>query len=168
MNKIGIVYGTTTGTTAKVAGSILAALGEERADLINVSSLAISDLEKYRNLILGVSTWGAGEMQDDWEGKLHLLKGADLKGKTVALFGLGDQNSYSDTFLDAMGTLYDALADAGVEPVGAWPTDGYDFEKSTAVRNGMFVGLAIDEDNQSKETRARIEAWLGQLEGEWR
>ncbi len=168
MNKIGIVYGTTTGSTSKVANSILAALGEERAELINVSSLAAGDLEKYQNLILGVSTWGMGDMQDDWEGKLSLLKEADLKGKTVALFGLGDQNGYSDTFLDAMGTLYDALADADVTPVGAWPTDGYDFEKSSAVRNGMFVGLAIDEDNQSKMTRERIAAWLGRLEGEWR
>jgi flavodoxin I len=102
-------------------------------------------------------------MQEDWAAKLHLLRSADLKGKTVALFGLGDQSGHPDSFLDAMGTLYDLLVEGGDTPVGSWPADGYGFVRSTALRDGMFVGLALDEDRQAGKTRERIEAWLGQL-----
>ena len=36
-----------------------------------------------KNLILGTSTWGAGELQDDWYDGLKVLQGADLSGKTI-------------------------------------------------------------------------------------
>jgi flavodoxin I len=168
MERIGIIYGSTTGATAKVAESIRKVLGEDRSDLLEVSSIGSEDLKKYDNLILGVSTWGLGDMQDEWEAKLSLLKETDLKEKTVALFGLGDQEGYPDTYLDAMGTLYDLLIAGGVTPVGEWPTDGYSFDKSTAVRDRGFVGLALDEDNQAEKTQERIVAWLVQLENKWR
>jgi flavodoxin I len=31
------------------------------------------------------------------------------------------------------------------------------------LRDGKFLGLAIDEDNQSGKTEARVSAWLDQL-----
>jgi flavodoxin I len=167
MNRIGIVYGSTTGVTAEVAQTIQTLLGKERADLMDVSAITVEDLNRYQNLILGVSTWGMGEMQNDWEAKLKLLKEADLKGKRIALFGLGDQIAYADTYLDAMGTLYDTLLSCGVTPVGQWPADGYACEKSTALRENRFVGLALDEDNESKKTAERIDSWLKQLDGQW-
>jgi flavodoxin I len=143
-------------------------LGEDLADLIEVSKASFEDLNRYRNLILGVSTWGMGDLQDDWDAKLLLLKEADMKGKTVALFGLGDQLGFPDTYLDAMGTLYGLLLAKGVIPVGEWPTDDYTFVQSTAVRDGAFVGLALDEDSQAEKTLDRIVAWLSQIEGAWR
>jgi flavodoxin I len=34
-----------------------------------------------------------------------VLKNANLSGKTIALFGCGDSESYSDTFCDGMGII---------------------------------------------------------------
>lgn len=59
-------------------------------NVINVTDLNASVLADNENFILGTSTWGAGEMQDDWYDGIKTLKGADLSGKTVALFGCGD------------------------------------------------------------------------------
>ena len=43
--------------------------------------------------------------------------------------------------------------------VDGWPTEGYDFDESTAVRDGAFVGLAVDEDNQEALTSQRVWKW---------
>lgn len=51
--------------------------------------------------------------------------------------------------------------------MGYWPTDGYDFNDSKAVRNGKFVGLAIDEDNQADLTESRVENWSTQVKSEF-
>lgn len=167
MEKIGIFYGSTTGNTAKAAQLIQNVLGEERADTIDVAAAGADDFNRYRNLILGVSTWGLGDLQNDWDSKLKVLKEADLKEKRIALYGLGDQQGYPDTFLDAMGTLYEALRSWGVTPLGQWPVDGYSFLNSTAHVDGSFVGLALDEDTEPAKTTGRIESWLKQLEGQW-
>ncbi|MDR1554766.1 MAG: flavodoxin, partial [Campylobacteraceae bacterium] len=38
--------------------------------------------------------------------------------------------------------------------------EGYSFEESTAVVDGKFVGLIVDEDNQSDLTESRVEKWV--------
>ena len=90
----------------------------------------------------------------------------DWTNKPVALFGLGDQYGYTDTFLDAVGMLYEPLVAAGAKVVGRWAGEGYDFEASTAHVDGAFVGLALDADNQSDMTAARVREWADQLKGE--
>lgn len=167
MEKIAVIYGSTTGNTENIAQLIRNLLGEDRADLINVASVGVEDFNRYRNLILGASTWGLGDLQDDWDGKLALLKGADLEDKRVALFGLGDQQSYSETFLDGMGTLYETLRSCGVTPIGQWPSEGYSFGASTACIDGTFVGLALDEDTEPDKSEGRIKTWLEQLDTQW-
>jgi flavodoxin I len=167
MAQIGIVYGSTTGNTTKCAEKIQQLLGKEQADLLNIAKAEADDLNGYPNLILGTSTWGYGDLQDDWESKLAMLKEINWQGKKVALFGLGDQEAYSSTFLDAMGTLYNTLIDAGATCIGAWPTEGYTFDESTAVVDDRFVGLALDEENQEDKMDERIQNWLNQLEGQW-
>ena len=102
-------------------------------------------------------------MQDDWFGFLPTIKETGLAGKTVAVFGVGDQFSYSDTYVNAMGELYDAAKAAGANIIGATSTDGYSFNESTAVRDGKFVGLALDYDNQSDLSDDRIAAWVAQI-----
>lgn len=84
-------------------------------------------------------------------------------GKKVALFGLGDQASYSESFVDGLGILYDAVAEEGAVIVGATSTNGYEFSESRAVRDGQFVGLVLDEDNQPSESEQRIASWIAQL-----
>ena len=103
---------------------------------------------------------GAGELQDDWYDGLNVLKGANLQGKTIALFGCGDSQSYSDTFVGGIGELYDGLKASGAIFVGSVPTDGYTFDDSSAVVNGQFVGLPLDDVNEDDKTDARIDAWV--------
>ena len=114
----------------------------------------------YDILILGVSTWGIGEMQEDWKDFIHPLPELDLNGRMVAMFGLGDQESYPGTFADAMGRLYEVLLNTGCSFTGAWPVAGYVYEASAAVKEGRFVGLVLDEENQPEKTEQRLDKWL--------
>ena len=117
-------------------------------------------------LILGTSTWGAGDLQDDWLSAEGILENADLKGRKVALFGLGDQCGFSDTFVDGVGTLFRMVQEKGAEVIGFTGTDGYDFLSSTAQVDGRFVGLILDDNNQPDLTDERIDAWCMQLKQE--
>jgi flavodoxin I len=45
--------------------------------------------------------------------------------------------------------------------------DGYDFTESKAVKNSNFVGLTIDEDNQSDLTDERVKIWVAQIKKEF-
>lgn len=152
-----VIYGSTTGTCQGLAESIANKLGAETLDVANLDDAAIA---AHDNLILGTSTWGAGELQDDWYDGIKTLKSAGLAGKTVALFGCGDSESYGDTFCGGMKELYDAAQEAGATIVGAVDTDGYSFDDSEAVVDGKFVGLALDEVNEDDKSEERIDAWL--------
>lgn len=164
MNKTLIIYGSSTGTCEDLASRIAAKLGVE--DVIDVAKLAAGQVAEYQNLILGTSTWGAGELQDDWYDGLNTLKAEDLSGKTIALFGCGDSESYGDTFCGGMAELYNGLQDKGAKFVGAVATDGYTFDDSEAVVDGKFVGLALDEVNESDKTDERIDAWVEAIKPE--
>ena len=121
-------------------------------------------VKEYDLLILGTSTWGDGELQDDWYDGIKVLKSADLSFKSIALFGCGDSESYCDTFCDGMGILYEDLKDSGCSFIGnKVGTDGYSFSSSIAVVNGAFVGLALDEVNESNKTAERIDNWTAEL-----
>jgi flavodoxin I len=50
--------------------------------------------------------------------------------------------------------------------VGACDTADYDYLESTAVVNGEFVGLPLDDENQGHLTASRIEAWLEKIKPE--
>ncbi|MDR3366589.1 MAG: flavodoxin [Prevotellaceae bacterium] len=161
MSKIGIFYGSSGGSTQRVAGSIAKKLGAD-SDAYDVGKAKADDLAPYDVLLLGSSTWGLGDLQDDWEGFVKALAAADLSGKKVALFGCGDSSSYPDTFCSAMGVLYNAVKDKATV-VGFTATDGYTFDSSEAVVDGRFVGLPLDEDNESNLTDERIDRWVKQL-----
>lgn len=158
MKPTAIIYGSTGDNTKTVAKKISAKIADSR--LIDVATLKVSELESYDNLILGTSTWGVGDLQDDWEGFLPELKKANLEGKTVALFGLGDSSSYSDTFVDGMGILYEAIQAKGCKIIGMVSTNEYTYDASRADNGAQFVGLALDEDNEYTLTDSRISAWL--------
>lgn len=166
MKKTGIFYGSTTGTTESVARLIADKLGIAPADVHEVTQLNTALAESYDALILGTSTWGDGELQDDWYDGLKVLQGAHLSGKIVALFGCGDSESYSDTFCDAMGLLYEGLKDSGCTFVGAVDDSDYTYSASVAAADGKFVGLALDDVNESDRTDDRVSAWAAQLQAE--
>ena len=133
------------------------------AEVIEVTDLTTEQLEGADNILLGTSTWGGGELQDDWFDGVSLVKEADLAGKKVAVFGCGDAVSYSDTFCDGMKELYDAALATGATIVGQVATDGYEFDDSAAVVDGKFVGLPLDEENEDDKTEDRIDAWIPTL-----
>ena len=167
MAKIGIFYGSTTGNTEKVADLIRQAFGDENADVYNVDVTELADIEKYSYLIFGVSTWGVSDLQDDFEDFMEILEQVDFSGKKVALFGLGDQSTYTDSFVDAMGILYDRLKKKGVKIVGFVPRKGYSFNASMALVKDQLAGLAIDEEFESNLTGKRVNEWVEMLKKEF-
>jgi flavodoxin I len=95
-----------------------------------------------------------------WYDGVELLKEIALSEKKVAIFGTGDSLRFSETFCDAVGILYEALKEKGAEVVGSWPVTGYNYVDSRAERDGVFVGLVIDEDNESNLTEERVKTWV--------
>jgi flavodoxin I len=168
MSKIGLFYGTQTGVTQTIAESIQKGLGGSAiVTLHDISSADTSDFEAYSNLIIGCPTWNVGELQSDWEGFYDELDAINFNGKKVAYFGAGDQFGYADNFQDAIGILEEKISSLGATTVGYWSTSGYEFNESKAIRDDKFVGLAIDEDNQSELTDERIQGWVAQLKREF-
>lgn len=168
MAKIGLFYGTQTGNTQTVAELIQTALGGDRVvDIYDVATVDLSDFAPYACMIIGCPTWNIGDLQADWEGIYDELDEIDFTGKKMAYFGVGDQVGYADNFQDAMGILEEKIASLGGTTVGHWPVDGYEHSASKAVKSGKFVGLAIDEDNQSDLTEQRIQTWVSQLKQEF-
>jgi flavodoxin I len=163
LKEVGVFYGSSSGKTESVALKIHEILGRGRSGIYDIAECSPRDLLPFKMLIFGIPTWGIGELQEDWADFLPGLEELDLSGKKVALFGLGDQESYPDTFADALGKLYDSLHGTGCEITGHWSAGGYDFMGSTALRNGGFVGLILDEDNQPDLTEERVKDWLAQI-----
>ena len=87
MSDVKVIFGSTTGCTEAAANIIAANFG---TTAINVANAAPADFQADL-LILGTSTWGVGDLQDDWFAGVQMLDGIDLKGKKAAVFAMGDQ-----------------------------------------------------------------------------
>ncbi|OIQ46355.1 MAG: flavodoxin FldB [Gammaproteobacteria bacterium MedPE] len=163
--KIGLFYGSTTCFTEMTAEKMQVFLGEELVDVHNIKETGLTTLKDYDILILGISTWDYGELQEDWETLWDELDNYDLNGKIIALFGQGDQLGYTDWFVDAMGILHDKIIPLGPQIVGYWPNQGYDFAESKALTEDKshFVGLALDDEDQFDLSEERIATWLTQV-----
>lgn len=159
MKKYGIFYGSSTGVMAKVAQRIAELLDIDAADVHDVAKTAPSEVADYENLILGTSTWGVGEEQEDWFDFLNGLEMIDLRGKRIALVGVGDE-TMAETFCSGVGQLYKRLKDTGAYFMGSYPADVYHFKHSEAVVDGKPVGLLLDEVNHPDLTEGRLNGWL--------
>ncbi len=167
MKKIGIFYGSSSGNTQHVAELIAEKLNVAKTEVIDVAKATADRLLNYDLLLLGSSTWGLGDLQDDWEGFIEQLKKANLSGKQVAIFGTGDSSSYPDSFCDAIGIIAEAAEKAGAAIIGKGvPSTDYSFDESMAAKNGTFCGLPIDEDNESNKTEERVTRWVQQIKTE--
>lgn len=162
MKKVGIFYGSTLGYTKTIAEKIRKAFGEEEADIDSIENFNDTSLEHYDNFIFGTSTWGLGEMQEDWENFASKLAKMNFSSKKIALFGVGDQDIWADSFVNGMGMLHHRLP-AKENVVGFTSVEGYNFDISLAIKNGQFVGLAIDEVNQAELTDERVKNWVDGL-----
>lgn len=163
--KIGLFYGSTTCYTEMVAEKIQALIGADVVDLHNIKTVPLARMADYQLLILGLSTWDFGEIQEDWEAHWDEISNVDLRGKTIAIYGMGDQLGYAEWFIDAVGMLHDAIAPQNPDRIGFWPTSGYDFIASKALTadGGLFYGLALDDENQYEQTDERLNTWVSQV-----
>lgn len=158
MKKIGIFFGSSTGVTEDVAHRLAKKLNVEEKDVHDVAKSKPSDVMDYDVLVLGSSTWGSGDLQDDWYDFLDGLEELDLKGKDIAIFGCGDE-TMSDTFCAAVGILYERLQKTGATFIAPFEASEYTFDESPAYIDGQFVGLLLDEVNHPELTDKRIDEW---------
>jgi flavodoxin I len=176
MSQIGLFFGTDSGTTRlvakKIAKQIKARLGDGvAAKPVNVNRARADDLLVYRALILGTPTYGNGLLpgrdngteEAAWLEFLPELAGKDFTGTRIALYGLGDQETYSKHFCDAMMALYRFFGEAGAELVGGIDAGGFEVTRSKAIVDGRFIGLALDQHLQHTLTDARIDTWLDEV-----
>jgi flavodoxin I len=168
--KVGLVYSTTTGNTETVAGYIKDALGDAVEGPNDIADVE-DDMAGYDGIIIGAPTWHTGADSERsgtaWDEFLYGgLTSMDLKGKKVAIFGVGDSAGYADNFCDAMDELKSCFEGQGAEVIGAVGTDGYEHEDSKSIADGKFVGLPCDEDNQPDMSEERVKAWVAQIKSE--
>jgi flavodoxin I len=159
-----IFFASSTGNSEEIANKI--SLELNNIEVFDLAGTKIDKINEYDKLILGGSTWGDGELNDDWEDVWGDFSKLDLSNKTIALFGLGDQESYSDEFCSAMGIIYEQIANSKAKIIGFTSSEGYYHDASKAQLNNEFVGLAIDEDNQSDLTDKRIKDWANTIREE--
>jgi len=164
--KVLVVYGSSTGNTKTVAESIKAEMGSSVDHVKNITEIHPADLANFENVIVGVPTWHIGEIQEDWGAVLPEIEALNFAGKKVAVFGLGDGKGYPETYVDAMAELVEKFEKKGAKLVGMWPTEGYEFKKSKAIREGKFLGLVIDVENQDHLSDKRVKSWVAQLQKE--
>lgn len=176
MPRIGLFFSSSTGNTRRIAKAIKKRYDDNTmADALNVNKASAELVASYDFLILGTSTLGGGQlpglstdcMGGGWEEFLPQLAEVDFSGKTIALFGLGNQDKYPDEFVDAMGELYHFVIARGGKVVGRWPADEYDFIASTALVNDEFVGLVLDQENQKALSEPRLVAWIKQISADF-
>uniref|UniRef100_UPI0040487B35 flavodoxin n=1 Tax=Aliarcobacter sp. TaxID=2321116 RepID=UPI0040487B35 len=159
-----IFFASSTGNSEEIANKIASKLGD--IEVFDLANTKIDKINDYDKIILGGSTWGDGELNDDWEDVWGDFCNLDLSNKTIALFGLGDQESYSDEFCSALGIIYEQVKSTNAKIIGFTSTQGYYHDASKAQIEDNFVGLIIDEDNQSDLTDERIENWVTDLKAD--
>ncbi len=167
MKKIGIIYSFNTVKTSKIAEKIKDAFSSENVDMLNAEDITPEVFVSFDNLILGVPTWFDGELPNYWDEFRPDLEDLDLKGKKIAIFGLGDQVNYGENFIDGVGIMATIIEECGGTVVGYTSTEGYRFESSQAQRGNQFAGLAIDYENQGTKNKERVAAWVEQLRKEF-
>jgi flavodoxin I len=176
MAAVGIFFGTSTGSTQEAADFIYEALGSDIAaepeDIETLEDVAAA-FSAHDALIVGTPTWNTGADVErsgtGWDelyyDKIPTMKEA-LKDKKVAVFGLGDQESYAENFADATGELFDVFEGLGCKMLGAWSMEGYEHEDSKSIRGDKFCGLLLDVVNQEELTEGRAKKWVEQLKSE--
>jgi flavodoxin I len=163
MEKIGIFYSYNSHKTKLIGEKIIERFSENEIESINAETITEEEFLKYNRLILGVPTWFDGEFPNYWDEFVPALEELDLTGKKIAIYGLADQKGYPENFGDAVGLMADLVSKCGAEVVGETSPDGYTFEGSKALRNGKFVGLIIDQENQARLTPERLDMWIEEL-----
>jgi flavodoxin I len=158
VKKIGIVYSFNTNKTSKIGKKIADAFeGSAEVEMVNVEDITADRFLQFDNLVCGTATWFDGELPNHWDEFVPDLEEMDLKGKTIALFGLGDQKGYPENFLDGVGILAEIFEARGASMVGFTSTEGYSYESSRA-----------DYESQGSLNKERVTAWVEKLKLEFK
>ena len=169
MSKTGIFYSFNSTKTAKAADKIKEAFGPDYNIVsVNAEELTEELFLSFTNLILSVPTWFDGELPNYWDEFLPALEDLNLKDKTIAIFGLGNQVEYPENFGDAVGIMVELVQQRGANLVGNTSAEGYNFESSKALVDGKFMGLILDQETQPRQSKERIENWVNNLKSEFR
>jgi hypothetical protein len=94
------------------------------------------------------------------------MQDLNLQGKNVAVFGLGDSISYAENYADGTGELHDVFQTLGCNMLGYVSQEGYEYEASKAIRDGLFCGLPLDNVNFEELTKERVTNWVAKLKDE--
>ncbi|MCG8579503.1 MAG: flavodoxin [Bacteroidales bacterium] len=172
MSKIGIFYGPELGSVEKVARVIESKFGAGKVELVAVKNANEAALQQFDKLIFGMSTigktnWDSEHKDTDWDVFVTHFDKINWGGKKVAMYGLGDHVQYPQHFVDALGWMYERLEKTEAEVVGFCSTEGYTYEESEGLKDGQFLGLPVDEDNESDKTDVRVENWINRLINEF-
>ncbi len=167
--KIGLFWGSDTGTTEVIVNQLVEALSEKyEVVLQDMYKVKNEDFDKYSKMVFALSTWYDGDLQSDWDVYFESFCTLDFSGKTIAICGPGDQYGYGEFFCDGIGIIGQQVLNTGGRLVGEWSTEGYDYDESKAeLKPGIFCGLPLDEDNQSDMTKHRLEKWTAQILNEF-
>lgn len=167
MSKIGLFYSFNTQKTSRAAKMINEAF-DNKLEEVNVEEITAEKFLSFDHYILGVPTWFDGELPNYWDEFIPDLEDLDLKGKTFALYGAGDQKGYPENFVDAIGILGNYIEQCGGKLIGFSSADGYEFERSKALRENEFCGLALDFENMARTVKLKIKAWVEQITEEFK
>ena len=172
MKKIGVFYWPKGGNVESCAQRIADRFKNQfEVQIYSLDTIKVLDMPYYDLVIVGGSTsgadtWQKGSGDNLWFDFFERLKNAQLHGKPVAIFGLGDQVLYPDHFVDSMQIIKKEFDLIGANLVGRWPVEGYYHTNSEAIEDGKFIGLALDEDQQPELTDQRIDKWVMQIVNE--
>lgn len=163
MKKIAIIFSFNTIKSQNAAKKIVAEFEDNQIDMLNAEDITGNDFMQYDNFILSLPTWFDGELPNYWDEFVPEFEDLVLKGKTFALFGLGDQKGYPENFGDALGIMAEMIESGGGKIIGSTSPEGYTFENSMALQDDEFVGLLLDQENQARLTGKRIKDWVLQI-----
>lgn len=170
LKAVGLFYAPAGGNVHKVAKRIKHKITGHKVEMCCITDATPENFLDYRNIILvcsslGRHTWER-EQKDKWAPFLSGLRKIHLNGRKVAIVGLGDHVTYPNNFVDGMGDLSDVITEIGGALIGKTLTEDYIFNDSRAVRDGVFVGLPLDEEFESEKTEPRIDRWYEMIQPE--
>lgn len=169
MENLVLVYGSSSGKTKEIAEKIVSKLEDSfKISFFDIKTITNEQLEELNNskyVIFGTSTWGIGDLQDDWD--VYDFNKINVENKKVAIFGLGDCIVFSFTFCDAIKKMYDILLNKNAIIVGKIENCGYTFDKSESFVDNSFLGLALDTENFPEIVDQSINKWIEKLKKEF-
>jgi flavodoxin I len=114
-----VIYGSTTGNTEELSADVVNGLEKGGLDVtvLEVTEADVNMLSDYDLIVLGSSTWGEGDLQEDFLDFYDEMDGVSLAGKKAAVFGAGDSDLYPDTFCEAVNILEKKLKECGAKIV---------------------------------------------------